>query len=61
MGEKPAPDYAYIFMAKIHQKIMQVTYELFSGENTIKFFKRFLDDIFCIFKEITQNYLCSKC
>ena len=36
-------------MAKVDQ-IMQVTYGLFSGENKIKFFKRFLDDIFLIFK-----------
>ena len=50
MGGKPAPDYANIFMAKIYKKIMQVNYELFSGENKIKFLKCFLDDIFCIFK-----------
>ena len=37
-------------MAKIDQKIMQVTYGLFEGENKIKLFKCFLDDIFCIFK-----------
>ena len=37
-------------MAKIDQKIMQVTYGLFEGENKIKLYKRFLDDIFCIFK-----------
>ena len=50
MGGKPSPDYANIFMAKIYKKIMQVNYELFSGENKIKFLKCFLDDIFCIFK-----------
>ena len=50
MGGKPAPDYANIFMAKIDKKIMQVTYGLFEGENKIKLFKRFLDDIFCLFK-----------
>ena len=49
MGGKPASNYANIFMAKIDKKIMQVTYGLFSCENKI-IFKRFLDDIFCIFK-----------
>ena len=50
MGGKPAPDYANIFMAKFDHQIMNVTYGLFSDEVRIKFYKRFLDDIFLIFK-----------
>ena len=40
MGGKPIPD----------KQIMQVTDGLFPDENKIKFFKRFLDDIFLIFR-----------
>ena len=50
MGGKPIPDYANIFMSKLDKQIMQVTDGLFPDENKIKFFKRFLDDIFLIFK-----------
>ena len=37
-------------MAKLDKQIMQVTDGLFPDENKIKFFKRFLDDIFLIFR-----------
>ena len=49
MGSKPAPDYANIFMATIDDKIAQIAENHFEV-NPIKFFKRFLDDIFIIFK-----------
>ena len=49
MGSKPAPDYANIFMAEIDAKIAQIAQNHFT-ENPLKFFKRFLDDIFIVFK-----------
>ena len=50
MGCKPAPDYANIFMADIDSKILQISKKLFPNKNYIKSFKRFLDDIFFVFK-----------
>ena len=49
MGSKPAPDYANIFMAEIDAKIAQIAQNHFE-QNPLKFFKRFLDDIFIVFK-----------
>ena len=57
MGTKPAPSYADIFMAKkIDDKIISLaqTYSR-HGKSPIEIFKRFLDDIFSIFKGSTKN------
>ena len=50
MGTRPAPSYANIFMArKIDNKIEELA-KKDDNENHIKFFKRFLDDIFMLFR-----------
>ena len=50
MGTKPAPSYANIFMArKIDSKIGELSNSV-DEENPVKFFKRFLDDIFMLFR-----------
>ena len=57
MGTKPAPSYADIFMAKkIDDKIISLA-QMYSrhGKSPIEIFKRFLDDIFSIFKGSTKN------
>ena len=43
MGSKPAPDYANIFMSVIDEEILKLS-------DKIKFFKRFLDDCYMIFR-----------
>ena len=44
MGKpKPAPDYANIFMSVIDDEILKLS-------DKIKLFKRFLDDIYMVFK-----------
>ena len=43
MGSKPAPDYANIFMSVIDDEILKLS-------DKIKLFKRFLDDIYMVFK-----------
>ena len=57
MGTKPAPSYANIFMArKIDQKIIELAQKYgTNGINPISLFKRFLDDIFSIYKGTTKN------
>ena len=61
MGTRPAPSYANIFMAKkIDPKIVTLAYD--DGQensahkqyNPVKFFKRFLDDIFILFRGSPQ-------
>lgn len=50
MGSRPAPDFANIFMAqKIDPKILEI------GKDYIKLFKRFLDDIYIIFRGSTEE------
>ena len=57
MGTKPAPSYADIFMArKIDQRIISLAHKY--GKNNkspLSIFKRFLDDIFSIFKGTTKD------
>ena len=49
MGCKPAPDYANIFMSqRIDPRITEIANSL-EDPNLLKFFKRFLDDLFLIF------------
>ena len=57
MGTKPAPSYADIFMAKkIDDKIISLAQNYSRhGKSPIEIFKRFLDDIFSIFKGSTKN------
>jgi hypothetical protein len=57
MGTKPAPSYADIFMArKIDDKIISLAQQFDKNErNCLKMFKRFLDDIFSIFKGTTKD------
>ena len=57
MGTKPAPSYADIFMArKIDDKIISLA-QKYGTENTspLSIFKRFLDDIFSIFRGTTKE------
>ena len=51
MGSKPAPAYANIFMAETIDKLFWDIARKYgkNGEIPLKFFKRFLDDIFLIF------------
>ena len=56
MGMRPAPSYANIFMARrIDQNILHIIkkYEE-NGTLSLKFFKRFLDDLFLVFYDSTQ-------
>ena len=48
MGMKPAPDYANIFMAKIDKSISEIA-DQNKDKFTLKFYKRFLDDIYILF------------
>ena len=54
MGMKPAPDYANIFMAVIDKDILKIAKE---NENDfkVKFYKRFLDDIYMLFNGTTKK------
>ena len=61
MGTRPAPSYANIFMAKkIDSKIVTLANDYDKENNThkqnnpVKFFKRFLDDIFILFRGSPQ-------
>ena len=54
MGSKPAPDYANIFMSEIDKKIVEIAKNNFQV-NPVKFFKRFLDDIFIVFRGDTKQ------
>ena len=55
MGSKPAPDYANIFMAEFDQKILELAISKFPQSLKIKFYRRFLDDIFIIFNATTST------
>ena len=59
-GTKPAPSYASIFMADIDNKIQEITvklkHKLSSTAFILKFFKRFLDDLFLIFMDQQNTY-----
>ena len=59
MGTKPAPSYADIFMArKIDDKIISLAEQFNQMKdkgNPLTMFKRFLDDIFSIFKGTTKD------
>ena len=50
MGTRPAPSYANIFMAKKIDPKIESLAKSYNFENPIKFFKRFLDDIFMLFR-----------
>ena len=50
MGQKPAPDVANIVMATLDVLIKDCARKLFTTTTAVKFYKRFLDDIFMIFK-----------
>ena len=51
MGTRAAPSYANFFMArKIDPKILELATLLTNGANPIIFFKRFLDDIFMVYR-----------
>ena len=49
MGCKPAPDVANIFMKELDSRIIELSAQMFSPD-TIKMYRRFLDDIFLIFR-----------
>ena len=49
MGSKPAPDFANIFMSKIDDLMVKMAATISMGTFPLRFFKRFLDDIFTIF------------
>ena len=57
MGTKPAPSYADIFMArKIDDKIISLAQKhSLNNKSPLSIFKRFLDDIFSIFKGTTKD------
>ena len=56
MGSRPAPSYANLFMAKrIDPKIIELATELNNGNNPIKFLKRFLDDIFMVYRGTLES------
>ena len=57
MGTKPAPSYADIFMARrLDQRIINLAEKYKqSNENPLLIFKRFLDDIFSIFRGTTKD------
>ena len=57
MGSKPAPAYANIFMAETIDKLFWDIARKYgkNGEIPLKFFKRFLDDIFLIFFGSVHN------
>jgi hypothetical protein len=57
MGTKPAPSYADIFMArKIDNQIISLAQKYGTDDKSpLKIFKRFLDDIFSIFRGTTKN------
>jgi hypothetical protein len=57
MGTKPAPSYADIFMTrKIDNKIISLAQQFGKNERSpLTIFKRFLDDIFSIFKGTTKE------
>ena len=48
MGQKPAPDVANIVMAAVDVLIKNLAKESFTTTMTLKFYKRFLDDIFMV-------------
>ena len=51
MGTRAAPSYANLFMArKIDPKIIELATTLANGSNPILFFKRFLDDVFMVYR-----------
>ena len=55
MGSRPAPCYANIFMAKKIDTQIENLAKSYNFENPIKFFKRFLDDIFILFRGSLDN------
>ena len=57
MGSKPAPSYANIFMAKrIDDAIISLAHKYATNDKSpLTMFKRFLDDIFSIFKGTTKD------
>ena len=57
MGTKPAPSYADIFMArKIDNQIISLAQQFGTNKRSpLTIFKRFLDDIFSIFKGTTKD------
>ena len=50
MGCKPAPDVANIVMASLDRLILLCSRNLFTTHETVKYYRRFLDDIIMIFK-----------
>ena len=57
MGSQPIPNYANIFMSrKIDRKILSIFEKYAAEENiSLKLFKRFLDDLFFIFRGSTRT------
>ena len=55
MGCRPAPDYANIFMATIDKQILDLALQPTFQNLKIKFYKRFLDDIFIIINSTTTK------
>ena len=57
MGSQPIPNYANIFMSrKIERKILSIFEKYVAEENiSLKLFKRFLDDLFFIFRGSTRT------
>ena len=56
MGWRPAPDYANLVMATMDKKILDLAKDMFKSEEAvIKYYKRFLDDIYILFKGSYSN------
>ena len=52
MGSPPVPDYANLFMAN---RIDKEIWNILTRNQALKFFKRFLDDIFIIYSGSTKQ------
>ena len=55
MGSALAPSYATIFMSHMDEKIKDLARNISGSSDPIKLFKRFLDDIFLIWKGSLEN------
>ena len=54
MGTKCAPNVADLFMAEIDEKILDLAAQT-DGDSPISFYRRFLDDIFMLFTDSSQD------
>ena len=57
MGCKPAPDVANIVMASLDRLILLRSRNLFTTHEAVKYYRRFLDDIFMIFKGSSSDLM----